>query len=70
MTINDVLKHIQNAHALNIQITNGTYCAICYRHAAQAVAIHEPRAQVIPLCGAHLAKVEGEAREAMARKGK
>jgi hypothetical protein len=65
MTIDDVLKHIKNAHALTIQLTNGTHCAVCYKRAAQAVSIHEPRAQVIPLCGAHFAEVEAEARKAM-----
>jgi len=36
MTIDDILKHIDQAHALSIQATHGTHCAICYLSADQA----------------------------------
>jgi transposase len=65
MTVDEVLAKVRKARTLNIQPMRGGHCAVCYKHAARAVSIHEPQGEVIPLCQAHLDEIEEAVQEAI-----
>jgi len=69
VTIDQVLAKIKKARKLRIQSLRG-YCAVCHKSTVRAVAIYEPREDVLPLCRVHLDEVEEAVQQALERTAK